>query len=241
MPGSQYRITIQLDLGGYSFSIYDRNGTQIRQESHPCPVDLSVGELARELNWKAQAVSVYYTTWKYTLVPVSMYSKDAPEAALRSVRDLNPDDKVLILEMPSRKAIMIFAIPQKIYYGLTALNKNVKFYPMSYLLIDRISSITDNNRLLVSFTEGMLHIAAAERDRLLFCSILSIPVCTCSGKCLTRCRTSCASILQEYHSYHENNRGYSERQGDIPSVRIQGKADDRLRQGRTFQYAGQCL
>ncbi len=168
MPGSQYRITIQLDLGGYSFSIYDRNGTQIRQESHPCPVDLSVGELARELNWKAQAVSVYYTTWKYTLVPVSMYSKDAPEAALRSVRDLNPDDKVLILEMPSRKAIMIFAIPQKIYYGLTALNKNVKFYPMSYLLIDRISSITDNNRLLVSFTEGMLHIAAAERDRLLF-------------------------------------------------------------------------
>ena len=97
-----------------------------------------------------------------------MYSKDAPEAALRSVRDLNPDDKVLILEMPSRKAIMIFAIPQKIYYGLTALNKNVKFYPMSYLLIDRISSITDNNRLLVSFTEGMLHIAAAERDRLLF-------------------------------------------------------------------------
>lgn len=168
MPGSQYRITIQLDLGGYSFSIYDRNGTQIRQGSHPCPVDLSVGELARELNWKAQAVSVYYTTWKYTLVPVSMYSKDAPEAALRSVRDLNPDDKVLILEMPSRKAIMIFAIPQKIYYGLTALNKNVKFYPMSYLLIDRISSITDNNRLLVSFTEGMLHIAAAERDRLLF-------------------------------------------------------------------------
>ena len=162
MPGSQYRITIQLDLGGYSFSIYDRNGTQIRQESHPCPVDLSVGELARELNWKAQAVSVYYTTWKYTLVPVSMYSKDAPEAALRSVRDLNPDDKVLILEMPSRKAIMIFAIPQKIYYGLTALNKNVKFYPMSYLLIDRISSITDNNRLLVSFTEGMLHIAAAD-------------------------------------------------------------------------------
>lgn len=168
MPGSQYRITIQLDLGGYSFSIYDRNGTQIRQGSHPCPVDLSVGELARELNWKAQAVSVYYTTWKYTLVPVSMYSKDAPEAALRSVRDLNPDDKVLALEMPSRKAFMVFAVPQKIYQGLAALNKNVKFYPTSYLLIDRLASLTDNNRLLVSFSEGMLHVVVAERDRLLF-------------------------------------------------------------------------
>ena len=42
------------------------------------------------------------------------------------------------------------------------------FYPTAYLLIDRIASVHDNNRLIVSFTEGMLHIVAAERDRLLF-------------------------------------------------------------------------
>lgn len=39
---------------------------------------------------------------------------------------------------------------------------------MAYVLIDRISSIQDNNRLLVSFTDGMLHSVAAERERLLF-------------------------------------------------------------------------
>ena len=31
-----------------------------------------------------------------------------------------------------------------------------------------ISSVTGNNRLLVSFTDGMLHVVAAEQDRLLF-------------------------------------------------------------------------
>ena len=168
MSGSQHRITIQLDLSGYSFTIYDRNGTQTAQESHPCPVDLSVNELTQVLGRQFSAASVYFTTWKYTLVPVSHYSKESPGMYLRSVRDIQPDDRILTLDMPSRKAVMVFAVPESIYSGLTALNKNVRFYPTAYMLIDRISSITDNNRLLVSFTEGMLHIAAAERDRLLF-------------------------------------------------------------------------
>ena len=168
MSGSQHRITIQLDLSGYSFTIYDRNGAQTAQESHPCPVDLSVKELAQVLGKQFSVVSVYFTTWKYTLVPVSHYSKESPGMYLRAVRDIHPDERILTLDMPSRKAVMVFAVPESIYSGLTALNKNVRFYPTAYMLIDRISSITDNNRLLVSFTEGMLHIAAAERDRLLF-------------------------------------------------------------------------
>lgn len=168
MPGTQHRITIQLDLSGYSFTIYDRNGTELLSESHPCPVDLSVGELAKVLSRKLSVVSVYFTTWKYTLVPASRYPKEDPSACLRSVREVLPDDKVLALEMPSRKAVMVFAVPERLYDGLSALNKNVRFYPTAYLLIDRLASMTENNRLLVSFTDGMLHVVAAERDKLLF-------------------------------------------------------------------------
>ena len=168
MSGSQHRITIQLDLSGYSFTIYDRNGTRTAHEIHSCPVDLSVKELAQVLGRQFSVVSVYFTTWKYTLVPVYHFSKESPGMYLRSVRDILPDDRILTLDMPSRKAVMVFAIPESIYSGLSVLNRNVRFYPTSYMLIDRISSIADNNRLLVSFTEGMLHIAAAERDRLLF-------------------------------------------------------------------------
>ena len=66
--------------------------------------------------------------------------------------DILPDDRILTLDMPSRKAVMVFAIPESIYSGLSVLNRNVRFYPTSYMLIDRISSIADNNRLLVSYS-----------------------------------------------------------------------------------------
>ena len=168
MSGTQNRITIQLDLSGYSFTIYGRNGAILTQESHSCPVDLSVQELEPVLKRQYASVSVYFTTWKYTLVPASLYDKEKVRSYLESVRDLSRDDRVLTLEMPSHKAVMVYAVPYHIYNGIASLCRNVRFYPTAYVLIDRIASVQDNNRLLVSFTDGMLHIVAAERDRLLF-------------------------------------------------------------------------
>lgn len=168
MSRTQNRITIQLDLSGYSFAIYDRNGVVVSQEKHSCPVDLSVGELTPVLKRRFSAVSVYFTTWKYTLVPVQLFLKENARAYLKAVRDVQEDDTVLSLEMPSRKAVMVYAVPDNLYSGVTSLCRNVRFYPISYVLIDRLSSIPDNNRMLVSVTDGMLHVVAAERDRLLF-------------------------------------------------------------------------
>ena len=168
MSGTQNRITIQLDLSGYSFTIYGRNGDVLQQESHPCPVDLSIQELTPVLKRQYAAVSVYFTTWKYTLVPLSLFDKDNVRGYLSAVRDISKEEIVLALEMPSRKAAIVYAVPYNIYSSMTGLCRNVKFYPTSYVLIDRIASVADNNRLLVSFTDGMLHIVAAERDKLLF-------------------------------------------------------------------------
>lgn len=168
MSGTQNRITIQLDLSGYSFTIFDRNGAVVSKESHSCPVDLSVEELTPVLKKQYAAVSVYYTTWKYTLVPIHLLSRDNVRPYLTAVREIAQDDVTLALDMPSRKAVMVYAVPGLLYKGMKALCRNVKFYPMSYVLIDRISSVTGNNRLLVSFTDGMLHVVAAEQDRLLF-------------------------------------------------------------------------
>lgn len=168
MSRTQNRITIQLDLSGYSFAVYDRNGAVVSEEKHSCPVDLSVEELAPVLKRQFAAVSVYFTTWKYTLVPMHIFYKENLRSYLKAVRDIPEDDAVLSLEMPSRKAVMVYAVPALLYKGISALCRNVRFYPTSYVLIDRISSIPDNNRLLVSVTDGMLHVVAAERDRLLF-------------------------------------------------------------------------
>lgn len=169
MSGAQNRrITIQLDLSGYSFTIYDRSGAAVLQDSHPCPVDLAVEELSGLLKRQYSAVSVYFATWKYTLVPQSLFVREQLRPYLAAVRDVSEDEVVLSLDLPSRKAVMVFAVPGLIYSGVMSMCRNAKFFPTEYLLIDRIASLSDNNRLIVSFTDGMLHVVAAERDRLLF-------------------------------------------------------------------------
>lgn len=169
MSGIQSRrITIQLGLSGYSFTVYDRNGAVLSRQSHACPADLSVEELSGVLKKPYSSVSVYFYTWKYTMVPQHLFVKKQARQYLAAVRDLNEDEMVLSLDLPARKAAMVFAVPGLLYKGITGLCRNVRFYPTAYLLIDRISSLNDNNRLIISFSDGMLHIVAAERDRLLF-------------------------------------------------------------------------
>lgn len=168
MPVQQHRITIQLDLSGYSFTVYDRNGTQLSEERRKCPIDLAVEELKPVLSGQYSSVSVYVATWKHTLVPQNRFRKESSRESLQAVRDILPEDTVLSLDMPSHKAVMIYAVPGAVYDGLSKVCRNVKFYPLSYILIDRLSCINDNNRLIVSFSEGMLHVVAGERNRLLF-------------------------------------------------------------------------
>ena len=120
MSATQNRITIQLDLNGYSFTIYGRNGAILTQESHSCPVDLSIEELTPVLKRQYGAVSVYFTTWKYTLVPLHLFSKDSPRAYLAAVRDLAEEDVVQALDMPSHKAAMVYAVPGHLYKGISA-------------------------------------------------------------------------------------------------------------------------
>ncbi len=167
MPGTTNRITIQLDLSGYSFKIYDRNGNTVSSLEKACPIDLAVNELSSVIDTNSQ-VSIEISTWKYTLIPLSSHEAEYAYKLLNEVKELEPTERVLTLDIPSRKAKMAFAVPGELYDSFTALAKNVRFHPVAYTLIEKLSDIGQNNRVVISFSEGMLHMAVAERDRLMF-------------------------------------------------------------------------
>ncbi len=169
MPGGTLnRVTIQLDLSGYSFKVYDRNDKLLSEESHSYPLDLSVEKLSSLKDISINTAHIVLSTWKYTLVPVSAFDKDKAADILSDLKDLEDSDKVLTLELPSRKAVMIYAVPSDMYDHLMPIAKNTRIYPLAYELMERLSEIEQNNRVAVSFSDGMLHIAVAERERLMF-------------------------------------------------------------------------
>ena len=162
------RLTIQLDLGGFSFTIYDRSGAVLTAGSGTFPIDTSDRHIDAVLNGTFSSVSVYCPTSKYTLVPSEYYSREDAVKVLSSLKTIGIDERVDTLDLPGQKSVMIYAVEDEIISSIRDYQKDAKFYPLAYDLIDRIPSLSHNNRIICAFTKGQVHIVASERDKLLF-------------------------------------------------------------------------
>lgn len=158
---SNYRLTIQMDLSGFSFIVYDRNGT-IVYKSDGSDADSSY------LNVPYHSVEIYYPTLCYTMIPVDFYSHETAYSYLESVRELPEDAKVCALEIPGQKMFLVYATEGDNLPEPVLKSTRIKRYPLIYSLIDSIQTIEGNNKIIMAATEGIVHIVAAERGRFLY-------------------------------------------------------------------------
>lgn len=175
MLSKQNRLTIQTDLSGFSFKIYDRNGFLIHTERRDMPLDLEQEENNSLLLKSYSVVTVYVSTGKSTLIPSKYYSIKERRSILSNVVAVGKDEEVMSLEIPSHKAVVIYAVSRLLISMMFSHYDNVKFCPIIYPLIDRISSLAVNNRLLMAYSGGMVHIVAAEREKLLLANSYPAP------------------------------------------------------------------
>lgn len=167
MLSANGRLTIQTDLNGFSFKIYDKNGLLLHTERRDAPIDLFKEERDSLLLKSYSFVNVFVSSGKSTLIPSKYYLDDGKREILSEITEIEENDEVMSLEIPSQKAVIVYAVDKQLISMILSHYKNVRFYPIIYLLIDRISSINVNNRLLMTYAGGMVHIVAAEREKLL--------------------------------------------------------------------------
>ncbi len=158
---SNYRLTIQMDLSGFSFIVYDRNGA-IVYRSDGSDADSSY------LDVPYHSVEVYYPTLCYTMIPVDFYSHETAYSYLESVRELPADAQVCALEIPGQKMFLVYAIGSDNLPEPLLKSARIKRYPLVYSLIDSIQTIEGNNKIILARSEEIVHIVAAERGRFLF-------------------------------------------------------------------------
>lgn len=158
---SNYRLTIQMDLSGFSFIVYDRNGA-IVYRSDGSDADSSY------LDVPYHSVEVYYPTLCYTMIPVDFYSHETAYSYLESVRELPADAQVCALEIPGQKMFLVYAIGSDNLPEHLLKSARIKRYPLVYSLIDSIQTIEGNNKIILARSEEIVHIVAAERGRFLF-------------------------------------------------------------------------
>ena len=172
------RLTIQIDLSGFSFKITDPSGETLNsgRKSFPSGVssaseleDILKKELSSMsvLSKKYSQTDVVVETPTFTLVPASLYDKESEKQILSQIHKVEDMDEVMSIDLPEHEAKLIYAIPNSISSRIFKIQKKAKYTPIIYQMIKKVSEQMENNKVCIHFSKNHIHIVASERDRLL--------------------------------------------------------------------------
>lgn len=172
------RLTIQIDLSGFSFKITDPSGETLNsgRKSFPSGVssaseleDILKKELSSMsvLSKKYSQTDVVVETPTFTLVPASLYDKESEKQILSQIHKVEDMDEVMSIDLPEHEAKLIYAIPNSISSRIFKIQKKAKYTPIIYQMIKKVSELKENNKVCIHFSKNHIHIVASERDRLL--------------------------------------------------------------------------
>ena len=176
----QLRLSIQIDLSGFSFIIKDiKSGEILYHAKESLPTNIHRVEDIEEYLDKFvkneplflerySGVSVYFDTEKYTLIPASLYRTGSDKDLLGKLYDLGEMDEIHTLDLPDFDTVMIYAIPNSITAPIYKICDNINFYPISLpLLLNNNRTVgVSNNRISVYYKKETIHVIATSGRQL---------------------------------------------------------------------------
>jgi hypothetical protein len=176
----QYRLSIQVDLDGFSFCVYD-----CVQKKHAVlrhiPTDFSgsqelipekIEAIYSEIGWLSQpfaSCSCIYLSQKNTLIPSSFYSKETLSTFLSFAYPLDEMDEVNYKISEEAKAVAIFAVPNTFASQLYTHHHNIRFFNQCIPLIEYALEQSSDRRLMtVNISSKTVDITLCSEGKLLF-------------------------------------------------------------------------
>ena len=158
------RLTIQIDLSGFSFKITDQTGGILFSGEKSFPSVSSYGldfeailkkELSSfsHLGKKNNGTDIYVATPKFTLIPTHLYIKGEEKRILSQIHKIGELDEVMSVEIPQYQATLIYAIPNSVTSRIFKIQKKARYYPSVFGVIQRMLSNSDNNRICVCLSK----------------------------------------------------------------------------------------
>ncbi|MBQ2111883.1 MAG: DUF3822 family protein [Bacteroidales bacterium] len=171
------RISIQVGLSGYSFKIQSDNelrssGWMSADRIFTCP----------ELQRRYEDVELSVFTPKVALIPSHFHHPLHSRTMLEDVVHLSESDPVESVPVPEYAAVLIYsnAIGETLSKVIsdTVLRTDgskVKPLPELYFMLKQIPDLSDYNKILASYMDGVLYLAVAQGKSLLLCNSFQAP------------------------------------------------------------------
>ena len=181
----KYRLSIQIDLNGFSFCIYDlahskhvvlKNIFYRKTISDYADLSKAIAEIIendRLLKIRYQATNCVYVSPKSTLIPEELFSETRLRNYLEFMQTLDELDEIRYKHIPELKCYTVFAMPSPVVVEITKYQSHSIFLNQSYkTLRDAVRRRTDN--LMVSFHPGFADITLFRNGQLQLHNVFDI-------------------------------------------------------------------
>ena len=172
------RISIQVGLSGYSFKIYKESG-QIESSGW-----MSADRIftTSEFQKRYDSVDISVFSPKAALVPVQFFAPERAGEILADVVKVSDNDVVEYVHVPGQAAVLIFSnvIGETLSKVIseTVLHTDgtkARLLPEMYFMLQQLPSMTEYNKILASYMDGVLYLVIAQGKSLLLCNSYQAP------------------------------------------------------------------
>ena len=171
------RISIQVGLSGYSFKI--QAGDDVRSSDW-----MSADRVfaTSELQRRYDEVEISVFTPKFTLVPQQFYAPEEKRTMLAEVVSISDEEFVGSVEIPEYSAVLIYTNTagetlSNVISETVLSTEGAKSRPLPavYQMLKKIGEISDYNRILAAYMDGILYLVIAQGKTLLLCNSYVAP------------------------------------------------------------------
>ena len=171
------RISIQVGLSGYSFKIETADATTASEWMSADRIFTT-----SEFQKRYDEVDVSVFTPKFTLVPEQFQDKTADNQMLSDIADLSASDAVSSVPVPEFAAVLVYSntIGETLSKAVseTVLDKagnKARPLPEIYYMLKAVSGLSDYNKILASYMDGVLYLVMVQGRSLLLCNSFKAP------------------------------------------------------------------
>ena len=172
------RISIQVGLSGYSFKLYKESG-QVEASGW-----MSADRIftTSEFQKRYENVDVSVFSPKAALVPSQFFIPERAREILADVVKISDSDVVEYVHVPGQAAVLVFSnvigetLSKVISETVLRMDgTKARLLPEMYFMLQQLPSMTEYNKILASYMDGVLYLVIAQGKSLLLCNSYMAP------------------------------------------------------------------
>ncbi len=176
---TEYRLSIQADLNGFSFSVLGSSNDLLflfQSDFKPILEDFEIfNEKCKELfeqipllRSKFKSVDLIVNNHKFVAIPSELYIKERAFREFSKIHKLADLEYINTVDISRYNMKLLYCADSTLINIISQYHRNLNIYPAAYLFISALPYFEGHNKVLFSFDGANVTILAMEGSKLIF-------------------------------------------------------------------------